>query len=498
MILAKLSLLAEFVKNVIWPIHKHEYRKFFPMSALMFCVLFNQNVLRILKDSILIAEISAEVTGFAKVYCVTPAAALFVVIYAKMVNHLSFYQIYRYLILFFTIYFVLFAFVFFPNIDLFHMDPARLNELMQAYPHWKWYIALAGNWCFILYYVLAELWPNIFYILLFWQFANEITETQEAKRFYTLFSLFGNSSLIFVGFIMMNLSSESSVAAKFFTTDSKVLLIQVSTAILVIVSFLSERMVKFLCDNILSDPSFYKKAKRERSTKEKMGLLESFRYIASSKYLWLMLICSAAFGLTMNLVEAVWKAKIKELYPTLNQFAEINSLYIMWTGVSIMILTIVGNNVMRHYSWLTAALITPIVILITGTLFFLLVVFDQQIHTALDGLILISPLALAVFVGAVQNVLAKGTKYSIWDTSREMLYIPLDDELRTKGKAAVDVVSSKIGKSSSGLVQAVLFTIFPFATYNTISPFMAVIFIAVCIAWIYAVGKIYEEYQKIV
>jgi AAA family ATP:ADP antiporter len=464
----------------------------------MFCVLFNQNVLRILKDSILIAEISAEVTGFAKVYCVTPAAALFVVLYAKMVNHLSFYQIYRYLLYFFTSYFVLFAFVLFPNIEFFHMNPVRLADLMQSYPHWKWYIALAGNWCYIVYYVLAELWPNIFYILLFWQFANEITETNEAKRFYTLFSLFGNSSLIFVGFIMMNLSSDSSVAAKFFSTDSKVLLIQVSTAIIVVISLISERMVKFLCNNILSDPTFYKKAKKERSTKEKMGILDSFRYIASSKYLWLMLICSAAFGLTMNLVEAVWKAKIKELYPTLNQYAEINSLYIMWTGITIMLLTIVGNNIMRRYSWLTAALITPLVIMVTGSLFFILVVFDEQVHSALDGLIIMSPLALAVFIGAIQNILAKGTKYSIWDTSREMLYIPLDEELRTKGKAAVDVVSSKIGKSSSGLVQAMLFTIFPYATYNTISPFMALVFIVVCIAWVYAVNKIAIEYQKIV
>ncbi len=431
MILAKLNTLAEIVKNIIWPIDRHEYRKFFPMSALMFCVLFNQNILRILKDSILIAEISAEITGFAKVYCVTPAAAIFVVAYTKMVNYLSFYQIYRYLLQFFIIYFAIFAFILYPNIEFFHFSPQKLENLMRLYPHWKWYIALIGNWCYVLFYVLAELWPNVFYILLFWQFANEITETQEAKRFYTLFSLFGNSSLIFVGFIMMNLSSNNSLAAKYFAADSKVLLIQVSTTLIIIVAFFSERMVKFLCSNILSDPTFYKKAKRERTTKDKMGIVESFRYIMSSRYLWLMLICSAAFGLTMNLVEAVWKAKIKELYPTLNQFAEINSLYIMWTGITIMILTIIGNNLMRHYNWLASALITPIIILVTGSLFFILVIFDEKIHTALDGVILISPLALAVFIGAIQNILAKGAKYSIWDTSREMLYIPLDEELRT-------------------------------------------------------------------
>ncbi|NDA91598.1 MAG: hypothetical protein EBY20_12030 [Alphaproteobacteria bacterium] len=70
--------------------------------------------------------------------------------------------------------------------------------------------------------------------------------------------------------------------------------------------------------------------------------------------------------------------------------------------------------------------------------------------------------------------------------------------LRTKGKAAVDVISPKIGKSASGLVQSVIFTILPTATYNSISSSLMVIFIVVCLLWIYSVRKIYFEYQKIV
>ena len=185
-------------RAAFWPIHNYELGKFIPMSALMFCILFNQNILRILKDSILISEISAEIAGFAKVYCVTPAAALFVNIYAKMINHLTFEKIFYYLTAFFIGFFVLFAFVIYPNIHVFHVHPDQLADWMERYPHFKWYISLIGNWGYIVYYSLAELWPNIFYVLLFWQFANDLTTTEEAKRFYTLFSLFGNSSLILV------------------------------------------------------------------------------------------------------------------------------------------------------------------------------------------------------------------------------------------------------------------------------------------------------------
>jgi ATP:ADP antiporter, AAA family len=486
------------IRTIFWPIKRYELAKFIPMAALMFCVLFNQNILRILKDSILISEISAEITSFAKVYCVTPAATIFVIIYAKLINHLTFEKIFYHLVSFFTGFYVIFAFILYPNIDFFHMNGEKLDYLMSAYPHFKWYIAILGNWGYIIFYTLSELWPNVFYILLFWQLANEITSTKEAKRFYTLFSLFGNSSVIVVGLLMLNLSSEESITRKLFTiSDSKILLIQVSTSFVALSAICSCLLVRYITKRVMTNPNLYLRPPEELS-KNKMGLIESFKYIARSKYLWLMLICSASFGLSMNLVEAVWKAKIKELYPSVTEFAAFSSIYILWTGVVIMILTVVGTNIMRTRSWFTAAVITPIVILITGSIFFVLVVFDEVIFSFYEGAIITTPLALAVSVGAIQNILSKGSKYSIWDTSREMLYIPLDQELRTQGKAAVDVISPKIGKSASGLVQSVIFTILPTATYNSISSSLMVIFIVVCLLWIYSVRKIYFEYQKIV
>lgn len=487
------------LRNIFWPIHRKELGKFVPMSTLMFCVLFNQNVLRIMKDSILIAEVSAEVTSFVKLYCVTPVAALFVIVYAKMMNTLTFDKIFNYLMVAFTTFFVFFGFIIYPNIDYYHMDAERLEILMATYPHFKWYIAILGNWSYVVFYTFSELWPNVFYVLLFWQLANEITTTNEAKRFYTLFSLFGNSALVLVGFLMMNLASDHSVLSYLFTIDdNKIMLGKVSVAMVGISSAFSCLLVRYISRNVMSNPNFYLKAKAKYSEKAKMGVIDSFKYIARSKYLWLMLICTASFGLSMNLVEAVWKSKIKELYPSVTSYAEFNSLYILWTGVAIMVMTVIGNNIMRRRSWFAAAVISPAIILVTGTIFFCLVVFDKNIISLFEGAILMSPLALAVSMGAVQNILSKGSKYSIWDTSRQMLYIPLDQELRTKGKAAVDVISPKIGKSSSGLVQSVIFTLMPMATYTSISPFLMLVFIVVCVLWIYSVRKIYFEYQKIV
>ncbi len=467
----------------------------------MFCILFNQNILRILKDSILISEVSAEITSFTKLYCVTPMATIFVIIYAKLVNHLPFHRIFYYLIAVFTSFYVIFAFTIYPNIDLFHIDADSLQLLMIKYPHFKWYIAGIANWSYVLFYALSELWPNIFYVLLFWQIANEITTTNEAKRFYTLFAFFGNSALIVVGFLMFYLASDNNIIHRLFTiSDNKIILTQISISMVAISSVISCLLLRYIIKNIINNKqlnsNFFDQSKDK--PKPKLSIIESFKYITRSKYLWLMLICSASFGLSMNLIEAVWKAKIKELYPTVNGYATYNSMYILWTGIAIMVMTIIGNNIMRNRSWFTAAIISPVIILSTGTIFFFLVVFDKNIVSFFDGVIIMSPLALAVFVGAIQNVLSKGSKYSIWDTSRQMLYIPLDHELRTKGKAAVDVISSKIGKSASGFIQSIIFTIVPTATYHSIAPGLMIIFITVCMLWIYAIKKIYLEYQKII
>lgn len=492
------SQFRDKLRDIFWPIYRNELVKFIPMSALMFCIIFNQNILRILKDSILISEVSAEITSFSKVYVVTPMAALFVIAYAKLVNHFPIHKIFYYLIGVFTVFYILFAFVIYPNIDVFHMDKQLLESLMLKHPHFKWYIATVANWSYIIFYSFSELWPNVFYVLMFWQIANEITEVSEAKRFYTLFSLFGNSSLILVGFFMMNLASEQSIFHSCFgVQDSKILLIQVSISMICISSVISCLLVRYISHNLIMNSARLAENALNKLTRPKMSIIESFRYIAKSKYLWLMLVCSASFGLSMNLVEAVWKAKIKELYPTVNAFAEFNSAYILWTGVTIMVMTIIGNNIMRKSNWFVAAVISPIIILVTGTIFFFLVVFDNHIINFFDGAILMSPLALAVFVGAVQNVLSKGSKYSILDTSNQMLYIPLDQELRIKGKAAVDVISPKIGKSASGLIQSVTFTIFPMATYSSIASYLMLVFIVVCVLWIYAVRTVYLEYQKI-
>ena len=63
-----------------------------------------------------------------------------------------------------------------------------------------------------------------------------------------------------------------------------------------------------------------------------------------------------------------------------------------------------------------------------------------------------SPLMLAAYFGAAQNVLSKSSKYSLFDPTKEMAYMPLDQESKVTGKAAIDVVGARLGKSGGSMV----------------------------------------------
>mmetsp|Transcript_8429 Transcript_8429/g.20274 ORF Transcript_8429/g.20274 Transcript_8429/m.20274 type:complete len:105 (+) Transcript_8429:1619-1933(+) len=78
---------------------------------------------------------------------------------------------------------------------------------------------------------------------------------------------------------------------------------------------------------------------------------------------------------------------------------------------------------------------------ITGLSFFALNYFSD-VFAPISAALGTTPLMMAVVVGAAQNILSKSSKYSLFDPCKEMAYIPLDKESKTKGKAAIDIVSS--------------------------------------------------------
>lgn len=233
--------------------------------------------------------------------------------------------------------------------------------------------------------------------------------------------------------------------------------------------------------------------KKTTKKKAKLSMLESIKLIFSSKYLGLIVILVLSYGISINLVEGVWKAKARELYPTPEAYGMFMGNFQKWQGTVAILFMIVGSNILRQVSWYTAAIFTPLMILITGLAFFGFIFLGDSISLYITG---IAPLSIAVAIGTMQNVLSKATKYSLFDSTKEMAYIPLDHELKTKGKAAVDIIGGRLGKSGGGVIQSTFFMLLPSFSFVEASPYFGAIFFLVVILWIYSVAMLNRKYTE--
>ncbi len=138
-----------------------------------------------------------------------------------------------------------------------------------------------------------------------------------------------------------------------------------------------------------------------------------------------------SYGISINLVEVTWKSKIKAQFPNPNDYSMFMGNFSTATGTVTFAMMLLSRVIFKKFGWGTAALITPTLLLITGLIFFSLLMFPDATGPLLAtwGM---TPLYAAVLVGAAQNIFSKSAKYSLFDPCKEMAYIPLDDEVKTK------------------------------------------------------------------
>lgn len=449
-------------RSILWPIHNFELKKFLPMGLMMLCILFIYTLVRDLKDTLMVSQATgggAETLGFLKLYGVTPSAILFMMVFVKLANIFDREKLFYVIVCFFLSFYILFGFVLYPMSEYLHMSPDTIASLQESMPRLHWVWPIIGNWSYALFYILSELWGSVVLSALFWQFANEITKVSEAKRFYSLFGFIGNFGLLASGSVIIlcaNLA-KSGMAAGLSDTFGQNLKYQMTAVILFgsLLIFLYRWMNK----NVLTDPKLYTPGEgTKKKSKPKLGFGESFKCILTSKYLLMIAVLVLAYGVAINLIECVWKGQIKLQYPDSNDYNALMGKLSLTTGCITIMVMLVGANILRRFSWKAAALITPVFLFTTSLVFFGVIMYENKmgLEANLWGC---SVLFVAVVVGLIQNAFTKGVKYSLFDSTKQMAYIPLDPELKVKGQAAVEIIAGRGGKSGGAAIQSTLLLI---------------------------------------
>lgn len=477
------------IRALLWPIHTHELKKFIPLALIMFGILFNYTLLRDTKDTLVVNAAGSGAITFLKAYCVTPAAILFVIFYAKLTNALSRENVFYAVVTPFLVFFGLFGFVLYPNLHLLHPAATTIEALHASYPALSGFIDIYAYWAYSLFYVLAEIWGSAMIALMFWQFANHVVRMREAKRFYGLFAVAANVALIFSGQVV-RFCSENIKPYYPTLEEAWQVSLYLLMGIVVVLGIATMMVYRWMYTNVLTDKFYFDPEEQAspKKKKEKPSLVESLKLIWASPELRLITVLVMAYGVSVNLVEVQMKEQLRIWYggdqggynAFMGNFSTITGF------VTIIFGLFIGSNILRRVSWSKAALVTPLVMTLGGALFFLFILSEDQV-AFLISYFNSSPVAMATVLGAGIVIVIKSVKYILFDSTKEMAYIPLDDELKTKGKAAVDVIGGRAGKAGGAIVQSSLLMLFATKDVILIAPTTFMIFLVICGLWLIAV-----------
>ena len=485
------------LRGFLWPIHSYEMKKFFPTACIMFLVLFNYTIMRNTKDALVVPLVGPEIIPFIK-GLIFPLSLFMVLLYSKLVNIFSQERIFYGGVIMFMAAFAVFYFGLFPYRESLLPLASTIVALQTKYPVFHHFFSLYKVWIYVVFYIAAELWGAIALQFLFWQFANDITRTEESKRFYAMYAFIGHIALMAAGYIGI-LSCQLQKRFGTVCGDGCDIILDVVTGGFMLGSCLIIVLRRWMSKNVLQNPFYYDAAASTARQKSglKLSFKESIRQVLSSPYLGLIVMLILGYGISNNLLGLLWKKQLQIAFPARDDYQHFMGMFSLFTGASTIILIFLFKGIIPRFGWGVAALVTPVVLFVTGAIFFSFMFFDTFL-SPLTAFIGLTPLVLAVAVSTFQQVITKSAKYAMFDPTKEMAYIPLDHHLKTRGKAAADVLGHSLSKASGGYIIGGILMVTHTKDLLEIAPILAFVIMAIITLWIISVKALDKRYTALV
>lgn len=419
-----------------FPIQSHEYSKVIPLALLKALVSFVYTLLTCLKETHIVAIEGgkAEILPVLKAWLVMPASIIVVLLYAKLSNHYHQSTLFYSIITAFIAFFAVYAFVLLPQIDFWKADPSWLEGFLgmrftRAYSFWP----------HSLFFLSTELWGQVSLFILFWGLANSICSLDQAKRSYNLFITSGCVG----GFCSTALNTYYTSGAEDHTQTL------ISYAIAGAILILGLRMwMQYYATTISGRGS----CQLPRTVRPQLSVMQSIRYICSSPYLIAAAASVVACAFTIGLVDNSFYAILKQ-YADQEQHAKNMYQYIKGILTALLLLgsavisLCFSGRILHMFGWGYLAYLTPLIVLFTGALFLGCIAHATTPSTP-----------FVMRIGSMYFVASKMAKYAFFDNIKELLFtIPLNPEAKSKGKAAVDLLGSRLGKSSVFFTHSLVF-----------------------------------------
>lgn len=483
------------LRSLLWPVHRSELKKVLSMLVLLFLLCISYSVLRNLKDTIVLTakHSGAEVIPFLKVWGMLPGAIVATWIYTRLFRFFKRETVFYIVISSYLAYFLLFAFVIHPNSDSLHLD--RVGDyLAQHLPvGFKGMIAMIRNWTFTTFYIISELWSVVVLAVLYWGFANDVTEVSEAKRTYGILNIGSNVAPILGGMIGILCGKFIALSPSIDSVDawSRTL-----TNIVLMLTFLgcSAMVLFYWINRNVIDKQKLGSVGYEPKEKMRLSIRDSIRYISKSKYLTCLAIIVLGYNIAINFTDILWKEQLKRYFTDPNEMLiHMNSITV-GIGIAATLGGLLFSLMVNRLGWTFTAILTPAIMTVMAIGFFTFLFCGNGLTAFAMTLFGATPFALTVYFGSLQNCLSKAGKYSLFDATKELAFLPLDPDAKLRGKAAIDGLGAGIGKSGSSLTYQGLIIMLGSVAMST--PYIAVILFIVLLSWMGSVVSIGGLFKK--
>ena len=444
---------------------KKESVKHVILGSMFFCNLGVYTLIRDLKDVMLVTACGAESIPFMKTWVNFPLSISFMMFFTKLC-HCNIKQQNIYRIIYFTVFgtYMILGYVLYPNREL--LSPS-LN-ISSLYVH-KSLILIINNWISAFFYALSTIWGSTIVTLLFWLTANNYVKKDNATVVYPLFGVLSNFSLIICGTITKYLSNLHRLDWNM-TVQS-----------MMIVIFVFGMLNALLYEILVRNYEMINMNEYKPKTNNDISFIEGLKNMISTPFVFYMVVLIACYGSAGNLIDTVWKYNIREYYQNPSDYSKFMGTLSSSKGIVSIVTMVVSSFTLKRIPYKITVMITPILLSSMGLIFFVLNLNNPN------------PYIIALF-GSLIQIMVKSVKYAFFDPNKEIAFMSMSDEIKTKGKATIDLLSNSLGKSGISLFLQ-LMIVFVGSVVDII-PYLLIVFLLISTVWIRSAHKIGDIVSK--
>ena len=411
-----------------------------------FLLCFNYHILRAMKDGILTTQVpsGAALIPWVNVVVLLPCSFVGAWCVACASCYVTLLSIFWSWCGGLLCFFVGFAWWIYPNLEQWYCPVDWMEPLCSGGLHPL--MSLVFYWPLVLFYVFSELWASIFLnTLMFLLFHERLSE--KALRYqlpWLSYAIVGSATLVSPS--MHFLCGSTSQGGGVYADDST--LKWFSTAQSLILGIVCFTFLAVLCVMWglygTKEGRFSKKfseggIKNGKNTHQSppSSFIESMRLLFSSKHLlFIGVLVMMSYAVT-NLVELLWKDQMRLFFPSPREYVFYQGKLTTWMGFSGLLFAGLSNRLVQRFGWKWVALVTPLVIVITGCSLFLGIFFSWS--------------SLVMWSGSLISSVERAMLYSISRFAKEITYRPLAPHERVQGKSVIDGFLGRAGKVAGSL-----------------------------------------------